>query len=174
MYINERARRVRKINAANGWTPITKKDWDDETNRYKIPGLLALLHSEINEAHDELFGERLNELAAEMADIEIRILDMGAGLVSDFEAVVAFAWETGFVIPDSLDRAFIDMHKIVTAALEFYRVNEAGLFIGELAKLYIFNRCFAIHKFKLNFDQAIETKLYENEQRSFRHGDKRV
>ena len=172
MYINERARRVRDINAANGWNPVTKLDWDDAM--YKIPSLLALLHSEINEAHDELIGERLNELATELADIEIRVLDMGGGLVKDFEACVSFAWESGLTIPDDLDRAFIEMHKYVTAALEYYRSDEAGLFIGEIAKLYIFNRCLAIHKFKLNIDQAVEDKLEKNSQRSNRHGGKRV
>ena len=171
-YINERARRVRKINAANGWHPVTKKDWDDEPT--KIPSMLALLHSEINEAHDELLGERLNELATELADIEIRILDMGGGLVGDFEACVAFAWETGVRVPDELDRVFIDMHKWVTTALEHYRADEIGLFIGALAKLYLFNRCFAIHKLTFNLDQAVEDKIKKNAQRSFRHGGKRV
>lgn len=171
-YINERARRVREIGVSKGWHPVTKKDWEDDP--YKIPSALALIHSEINEAHDELLGERLNELATELADIEIRVLDMGGGLVKDFEACVSFAWESGLTIPDNLDRAFIDMHKYVTAALEFYRDNEPGLFIGELAKLYIFNRCFAIHKFKLNIDQAVEDKIEKNAQRSFRHGGKRV
>lgn len=173
MSINQCASRVRKINAANGWTVASKKDWNDG-DRYKIPSLLALIHSEINEAHDELFDERLNELATELADIEIRILDLGSSLVGDFEACVAFAWETGVNIPDNLDRAFIHMHKYVTAALEHYRNDEVGLFIGELSKLYIFNRCFAIHKFKLNIDQAVVNKLNVNEQRSFRHGGKRV
>ncbi len=172
MYINERARRVRKINAANGWNPVTKKDWDDTL--YKIPSLLALLHSEINEAHDELVDERLNELAIELADIEIRVLDMGGGLVKDFEACVSFAWGPGVKIPDDLHLAFMNMHKYVTAALEFYRTDEPGLFIGELAKLYIFNRCLAIHKFMLNIDQAVTHKMAENTQRGNRHGGKRV
>lgn len=172
MYINERARRVREINAANGWNPVTKKDWDDE--QYKIPSLLALLHSEINEAHDELVEVRLNNLATELADIEIRVLDIGGGIVKDFEACVSFAWKTGVSIPDDLHRAFMSMHKYVTAALEFYRNNESGLFIGELAKLYIFNRCFAIYKFKLDIARAVEDKVEKNAQRSFRHGGKRV
>lgn len=172
MYINERARRVRKINEANGWNPVTRKDWEE--NRHKIPSMLALIHSEINEAHDELIEERLNELVTELADIEIRILDLAGGLVKDFEACVSFAWETGVHIPDDLDRAFINMHKFVTGALEQYRDDEVGLFIGELAKLYLFNRCFAIHTFKLNLDQAVENKLEKNAQRSHRHGGKRV
>ena len=172
MYINERARRVRDINADNGWNPVTKKDWDDTL--YKIPSLLALLHSEINEAHDELVDVRLNELATELADIEIRVLDMGGGLVKDFEVCVSFAWETGVNIPDDLHLSFMNMHKYVTAALEFYRTDEPGLFIGELAKLYIFNRCFAIYKFKLNIDQAVTDKLEKNAQRGNCHGGKRV
>lgn len=172
MYINERARRIREIGTANGWNPPTKKDWGD--GQTQIPCLLALIHSEINEAHDELLAERLNELAFEFADIEIRILDLCGGLVGDFEACVAFAWETGVNVPDDFDRAFIDMHKWVTTAFEHYREDEIGLFIGALAKLYLFNRCLTIHKLMLNLDKAVGEKLEKNAQRSHRHGGKFV
>lgn len=170
--INERARRTREINTANGWNPVTKKDWEEDENR--IPAILALIHSEINEAHEQYIADNIDELATEFADVEIRVLDCCGGLVSDFEACVMFAWDMGTLVPEDTNLAFMVAHQLVTRALEHYRDNEPGLFLGELAKLYVFNRCFAIHTFQLDMEAAVESKLEKNRQRSYRHGGKRV
>ena len=172
MTINERARRTREINAANGWNPVTKQDW--ENDKHRVPSILALIHSEIDEAHEQFMADNLEELAEEFADVEIRVLDCGGGLVGDFEACVQFAWELGTLIPDDTNLAFMVSHHFVTRALEHYRNEEPGLFIGELAKLYVFNRLLAIHTFQLDMERAVEAKLEKNRTRSHRHGGKRV
>ena len=46
--LGELATEIRGINEANGWNLTEIRDW--ETNDYKIPAILALIHSEASEA----------------------------------------------------------------------------------------------------------------------------
>ena len=90
--LNELAEEVRRINKANGWRVTQPGDWcpggDDEHGYrvYKIPAVLALIHSEVSEALEAFrVNDRIN-FDEELADIIIRLLDLCAGLVINIEA----------------------------------------------------------------------------------------
>lgn len=79
------AAKIRKINRANGWAVLEPAQWAD---RYKIPAILALIHSEVSEAleafrHDDKVG-----FEEELADVLIRVLDCAGGLGRDIDAAV--------------------------------------------------------------------------------------
>jgi NTP pyrophosphatase (non-canonical NTP hydrolase) len=76
-----------KINAANGWNTTTPDTWG-QANVYKIPAILALIHSEVSEALEAFrHGNRAN-FEEELADTLIRILDCTHGLGIDIGAAV--------------------------------------------------------------------------------------
>lgn len=76
---------INEINRANGWEVLEPEQWSDP---YKIPALLALIHSEVSEA---LEGFRHNDkvnFEEELADVLIRTLDLAGGLGMDIDAAV--------------------------------------------------------------------------------------
>jgi NTP pyrophosphatase (non-canonical NTP hydrolase) len=76
---------INEINTANGWNVTKPENWEDP---YKIPGVLALIHSEVSEA---LEGFRHNDrpnFEEELADVIIRVLDLCSGLGIDIETVI--------------------------------------------------------------------------------------
>jgi NTP pyrophosphatase (non-canonical NTP hydrolase) len=74
------------INAANGWNVATPDDWNDS---YKLPGVLALIHSEVSEALEGFRrGDKAN-FEEELADVLIRVLDCATGLGLDLDTAVA-------------------------------------------------------------------------------------
>ena len=83
--MNELAKEIIKINTANGWNVLKPEQWADT---YKIPAILALIHSEVSEALEAFrHGDKAN-FAEEMADIIIRVLDCTGGLEIDIEEAV--------------------------------------------------------------------------------------
>lgn len=83
--LNEMAKEVIAINTANGWNVLKPEQWEDT---YKVPAILALIHSEASEA---LEGFRHNDKAnfiEEMADIVIRVLDCTGGLGMDLDGAI--------------------------------------------------------------------------------------
>jgi NTP pyrophosphatase (non-canonical NTP hydrolase) len=84
--LNDMAREVLAINTANGWNVLKPEEWDDT---YKVPTVLALIHSEVSEALEGFrHGDKAN-FAEELADIQIRLLDCAGGLGIDLDAEVA-------------------------------------------------------------------------------------
>lgn len=58
-------------------------------SKYRIPAVLALIHSEVSEALEEFRKEhRLDHFAEELADILIRTLDCAAALELDLDSAV--------------------------------------------------------------------------------------
>ena len=81
------AQEIRVINAANGWNVLVKADWGD--SQYKIPAILALIHSEVSEALEAFRKGDKENFAEELADILIRTLDCAGGVDMDIDGVVA-------------------------------------------------------------------------------------
>ena len=85
MSLNELAITIREINQKNGWNVTQEKDWFDE---YKVPAILALIHSEVSEALEAFRVDDRDNFAEELADVLIRVLDCMPGLGIDIDDVV--------------------------------------------------------------------------------------
>jgi len=83
--LNELASEIREINRANGWNVTKHGDWEQE---YKVPAILALIHSEVSEALEAFLGDDRNNFGEELADIIIRVLDCAPGLKIDIDECV--------------------------------------------------------------------------------------
>jgi NTP pyrophosphatase (non-canonical NTP hydrolase) len=68
---------TRAINEMNGWNLVNPTDWNDP---YKIPAVLALIHSEVSEALEAFRGENHEMFKEEIADIVIRCFDLAGGI----------------------------------------------------------------------------------------------
>ncbi len=85
--LDDLGREINEINRANGWNVTTPADW--EVNVYKVPAILALIHSEVSEALESYRVNDTDNFIEEMADIVIRVLDCTSGLQMDLgEAIL--------------------------------------------------------------------------------------
>jgi NTP pyrophosphatase (non-canonical NTP hydrolase) len=80
--INELTKIVNLINRNNGWKVITKDEFQDP---YKIPAILALIHSEVSKALESFRKDDFANFKEELADVIIRCLDCAGGLGIDIE-----------------------------------------------------------------------------------------
>lgn len=79
------AAEIRAVNIANGWNVVVSTDFSDT---YKIPAVLALIHSEVSEALEAFRKGDEENFVEEIADVLIRTLDLAGGIEPDFEAAV--------------------------------------------------------------------------------------
>lgn len=84
--LNKLAAEINEINRANGWQVTKPEEWGDT---YKIPGILALIHSEVSEALEGFRRNDRENFAEEMADVLIRVLDCTGGLAIDIDLEIA-------------------------------------------------------------------------------------
>lgn len=84
--LGDLAREVIAINTANGWNVLKPEQWSDT---YKVPAILALIHSEASEALEAFRKNDPINFAEELADVVIRVLDCAEGLGIDLDAEVA-------------------------------------------------------------------------------------
>lgn len=85
MTLQQLSHRIRQINKTNGWNVAEDGDWYDQ---YKIPGILALIHSEVSEALEEFREVKRDNFLEELADVVIRTLDCAGAFTNDFDAIV--------------------------------------------------------------------------------------
>lgn len=83
--LNSIARDVNEINRKNGWNVLTPDDWID---KYKVPAVLALIHSEVSEALEGFRVNNRGNFDEEIADIMIRCLDLCGGLGINIDAEI--------------------------------------------------------------------------------------
>lgn len=76
---------VRAVNEGNGWSPVQSEEWSD---KHRVPALLALLHSEVSEALEEFRVNDVDAFLVELADVQIRLLDIACGFTNNFEEIV--------------------------------------------------------------------------------------
>jgi len=88
--LQELGNEIRKINQANGWNITAKSDWNDV---YKIPAIIALIHSEASEALEAFRNDDTENFKEEMADILIRVLDCIIAFDVDFDVTVCLKLE---------------------------------------------------------------------------------
>jgi NTP pyrophosphatase (non-canonical NTP hydrolase) len=80
------SKKIVAVNKKNGWNITTPGDWR-ETD-YKIPAILALIHSEVSEALEAFRKNDWSNFSEELADIIIRVLDCSGGLGIDIDSAV--------------------------------------------------------------------------------------
>lgn len=85
MSMNELAKEIIAINTANGWNCTKPEQWEDT---YKVPAILALVHTEISEAVEAFRHNDKENFIEEMADVVIRVLDCTGGLGLDIDAAI--------------------------------------------------------------------------------------
>lgn len=83
--ISDLGREIIAINTANGWNVMQPEQWADT---YKVPGVLALIHSEVSEALEAFRKDDKANFIEELADVLIRVLDCSEGLGMDIEAAI--------------------------------------------------------------------------------------
>lgn len=79
------ANEIREVNLANGWAVFQPSEWD---LTYKVPGILALIHSEVSEALEAFRKNDEENFLEELADVLIRVLDCAGGMTNDFDEIV--------------------------------------------------------------------------------------
>jgi NTP pyrophosphatase (non-canonical NTP hydrolase) len=84
--LNTLGEEICEINTANGWNVLLPNQWEDT---YKVPAVLALIHSEASEALEAFRKDDFKNFSEELADVLIRVLDCASGLGIDMDAEVA-------------------------------------------------------------------------------------
>ena len=91
MHLNEIGGESLTTSAEKGFGIIKPANWEQVEGdaRYIIPGKLVLVHSEVSEAVEEFRkAHRLANFGSELADIIIRVGQLGVGLGIDLDAAV--------------------------------------------------------------------------------------
>ncbi len=84
-FFHDLSKEVLKINRANGWNVLEPMQWIET---YKVPAVLALIHSEVSEALEAFRKNDKDNFTEELADVLIRVLDCGGGLGLDLDKAV--------------------------------------------------------------------------------------
>lgn len=84
--LKELGKVVLEINTANGWNVLRPDQWADT---YKVPAVLALIHSEVSEALEAFRKDDKQNFEEELADVVIRVIDCSAGLGLDLDKAIA-------------------------------------------------------------------------------------
>ena len=83
--MNTLAKEIVAINQANGWNVTGPADWFQD---YKIPAIIALIHSEASEALEAFRANDRENFEEELAGIVIRVLDLAGGMEIDIAGAI--------------------------------------------------------------------------------------
>jgi len=85
--LNDLALVVKEVNLGNGWNVLQPHEWQEM--KYKVPAILMLIVSECAEALEGFRNGDWDNFKEEIADIQIRVLDLAGGLEIDLDEEVA-------------------------------------------------------------------------------------
>jgi hypothetical protein len=176
---DEFAQTTRQINHANGWG----LDYSDD----KLPAYIALIHSEVSEAHQEVHAD---EIAGELADVVIRCADV-CELISpgEFGQIEKYQHEDSLLDSSRIrtisERSLLlmEINVTVTHALEAYRKQTSwkSHVIEHLRLAAWMAYDLAIHiqgehgsLSREQMDGILWAKLEKNRGRGYRHGNRRA
>lgn len=79
------SRAILMINRANGWNVTDPGTWDglQDGGKYKVPAIIALIHSEASEALEAYRHGDVENFQEEQGNTVIRVLDCLAGMEMD-------------------------------------------------------------------------------------------
>lgn len=170
------------VSKSCGWWPET------DERRLKIPTTLALIHTEIREAHAfHHSGEpddhlpSLPGLVVELADIAIRTGDNAGAVGVDLESAVRdvrgefqlFPWSSnywtdphrGYAFRLYDDRAYLALHSIVADATEAFRRGRDEEYAKCLGRLIVFCEELA-HQHGFDLFEVAAQKIAYNQTRA--------
>jgi hypothetical protein len=155
-------------------TALDKGWWEEDRN---VGEMIALVHSEISEAHEAADENRFETTFSngkpegfyiECADVVIRVLDLGH--VGGFEFFLPELPSVDVSVED-VDRHLNLAHRAVSEALEKWRMKkdtEASFFMH--LNLAVDSLCYLCGTQKLL--EAVQLKAAYNKTRPYRHGGK--
>ena len=171
--------RIRAANAANGWVAPTSA-----TDRAAIVARLALAITEVAEAIEVVRTAPADDahLAEEMADVVIRLLDLGSGLGIE----VLDAGPPGCGVPGGFDASSVDglvaalgvVASTIGRLLDAFAVSPLiAPSRGEIAR-GLASPCVLVEGLAaavgLDLAGAIDAKIARNVARGFRHGGRAI
>ena len=176
MNIRELQREAHAIAKEHGW-------WDGERT---FGDLIALVHSELNEALEEYrwryirsfwpYWRQLHTypngrprgVASELADVVIRVADMAEWHRIDLEDLVDQVRDN-YSLSGSFGTNIAEAHYLLAIAWDEYQCG--GRWPHHLGSVtaYIFRMAY---HYGIDLDAAIEAKMEHNRTRSYRHGGK--
>lgn len=173
----ELADEIWKVNKDNGWDVTSESCWEKPR---KIKSKLTLVHTEVSEAAESIRHDDKENFARELADIEIRILDICGGLRFVDEMDI----DGAFLEPEPLAYALEgwDCKEAAMAALGgiHWRIAKAGCaieeddendFMMEMSSALRLTRLLA-KAYGTDLPATVQAVLEKNRQRGFRHGGK--
>lgn len=169
--LQELATEIREVNAANGWG----LDFNPTEKRDEIPGYIALIHSEITEAWQEL---KPAPAMREIGDVIVRCLDLGELMRPGYWADCSpeFAFNTNH-IEESWATDLLHLHSLASHALENYRKKE-DYADGLLNRLHVMvAHCWRIMRRYGDVtepERIIREIIIKNRSRGYRHGGRRT
>lgn len=173
----ELADTIVSINKANGWDVTTPECWH---NPRKLKSKLALVHTEVSEAAESVRHDDKENFARELADIEVRILDMCGGMVLVEEMQtdeafleyhpLAYAVE-GWSCKEAVMAALDGVHCLLSKASLSIDEDDGDGFVGGMASALRLTRLLA-KAYGIDLPATVQAVLDRNRQRGIRHGGK--
>jgi len=173
----ELANLVVAINTDNGWDVTTPACWE---NKRKIDSKITLVGTEVSEAAESVRHDDKENFARELADVEVRILDIcgGLGFVGEMyidgayiEAKPLIYAVEGWANKEAVMAALGGIHRQLSKASWSISEDDEDDFRDEMASALRLTRLLA-KAYGIDLPATVQAVLEANRQRGFRHGGK--